>query len=111
MPASFLLNMSLDPASPLSRFEVINKNITESRSGSQSPKIIDQQISYRVTGPSTANFQTVGSSLDGRALSNFNTNAGSGFDEAAPVVNFQSTMSNRVTYRRALGTAANMKRS
>ena len=32
MPASFLRNMSLDPAAPLSRFEVENKNITVNNS-------------------------------------------------------------------------------
>ena len=46
-----------------------------------------------------------------RTILLLSTNPTNGFDEAAPIVNFQSTMSNRVTYRHAIGSRANMKRS
>ena len=59
MPASFLLNMSLDPAAPLNRFEVKNKNITENNSIEVMPQVFEQTINYRFNGtnplPSTSN--------------------------------------------------------
>ena len=48
MPAAFLMNMSLDPAKPFSRFEMINKDVSVAREHSTSPKIIDQTVSYKV---------------------------------------------------------------
>ena len=50
MPATFLMNMSLDPAAPLSRFEVKNKNITENKSIDVIPQVFEQTINYKFSG-------------------------------------------------------------
>ena len=50
MPASFLMNMSLDPAAPLSRFEVKNKNITENNSIETIPQVFEQTMNFKFKG-------------------------------------------------------------
>ena len=92
MPATFLMNMSLDPAAPLSRFEVKNKNITENNSSEAIPQIFEQTINYKFKGTNLSQAEINSpDALHSKTTTNFLVD---NQIEIPKVVNFQDNLEN-----------------
>ena len=101
MPASFLLNMSLDPAAPLSRFEVLTKKITEKSKDEITSPVFEQTIQYRCNGANSVS-PTMNPSDDLLCNSTMNSFKTNNRADAPSVANFHSNFENKVTFRKPI---------
>ena len=99
MPASFLLNMSYDPAAPFSRFQVQSRNITERNQTISDPKILEQSMLFRCNGASSVSptIQRSDELLPSNSLQSHSRPV-----ETPSLANFKSSLNNRVTFRKPI---------